>query len=269
MRENETDIVSFTKNTRSLTMFRLIVLTACIAVIAATGFGATTTNIAIGPSDSFWEGTEATPSSDYAPGWEPDSFQAPGAYSKYGFDPETLFGRPVTIGELQRITYWTKKDTAHTEDAADWFYQMYTDPFDGSPGSSWYGYRINSEPYFSANLSETAGTWTQWQTDEGQPNRLRFFDSSSGYLGSYTDGFLQDLTSDATYANEEIMIIDVGLGTAWAEDFDGHIDGLSIELTTGDMANINFVPEPATMGLLGLGGLGILIRRRRAYAGCG
>ena len=237
-----------------ITLFIVICMTAPLAV-------AVTNSFSITPDDSFWEGTKANAVSDYAPGWDPGSFEAPGAYSKYIFSPEGLFGRSVTVGELAQISYYTKKDTLHTVDAGDWFFQMYTSPYDGSPGSSWYGNRINSEPYFSANLTETAGEWTLWDS-AGTANTLRFFDSSTGYFGSYTDGFLSDLTSDSTYSSQNIMYLSVGLGTAWADGFDGQIDGLSIELTNGDVAEINFVPEPATLSLLGLGGL--LLRKRRA-----
>lgn len=222
-------------------------------------------NVTVTPSGTFfWEGTQAVGVvGDNAPDWSPGCFEAPQAYSKYGFAPADLFGRAVTVGELASISYFTKKDSLHTAGAGDWFFQMYTQPYDGSPGSSWYGNRINAEPYFSENLTETAGQWTQWVTDAGQNNRLRFFDSSNGYYGSYTDGFLADLTGDSAYANQEIMVFDVALGTAWASGFDGRIDGLAIELTDGELANINFVPEPVTLGLLAAGGLALLRRKRK------
>ena len=42
---------------------------------------------------------------------------------------------------------------------------------------------------------------------------------------------------------------------------DTYLDGVEIGLANGDVANINLVPEPATLALLGLGGL--LLRKRR------
>ncbi len=200
--------------------------------------------------DFFWEGTHSVGiDGDYAPGYDPGCFQAPNAYSKYGYDPAVLFGREVLVGELARITYWTKTDALHSVDAADWFFQMYTMPYDGSPGSSWYGNRIAAEPYFSQSIVETPNEWTQWQTDAGLDNRLRFFDSSSGYFGGYTDGFLADLTGDPAYAAQPIMVMASGLGTAWAAGFDGLLDGLTIELINGDTAHLNFIAGTVPVGI--------------------
>lgn len=219
-------------------------MSALAALLLATAAGAAVYELDVRPTDYFWEGTQAVSvDGDFCPGFEPGCFQAPNAYSKYGFTPIDLFGRAVTVGELASISYFTKKALSHVEEPADWFFQFYTDPYEGSPGSTWYGNRINSEPYFSENLTETPGSWNQWVTDAGMSNRLRFFDSSSGYFGSYTDGFLSDLVSDPAYASQGIMVFDVSLGTAWAGSFSGYIDGLVIELTDGDVARINFVSE--------------------------
>lgn len=236
----------------------LFALTTSVSAMAGTTY-----NHDIAPDSPAGEGTDALGVNDPAPGWSPGSFQAPGAYAKYYFTGDGLFGYDVEIGDLARVSYLTKKDTTHTAEAPDWFFQMYTQPYDGSPGSSWYGNRLASEPYLSENLTETAGEWTQWDSD-GPNNKLRFFDSSSGYFGGYSDGFLADLTADVDYQDQEVMLFAVGLGTAWAGDFDGQIDGLRIELTNGDVANVNFVaiPEPASFSMLGLGGLALLRRRK-------
>lgn len=210
-------------------------------------------------------------SGDSAPGWGAGSWQGNGVnYSKLYLTPSVLFGREVTIGELSSISYYTKKDTTHTDDAADWFFQMYTDPYDGSPGSSWYGNRINAEPYFSENLNDPAGEWNQWTTDAGGDNRLRFYDSSSGYFGGYSDGFLSDLTSDSNYQDQYIKYIVVGTGSGWADGFEGQIDGLLIALTDESFAEVDFeataIPEPATLiiwSLLGFLGIAASWYRKR------
>ncbi|HPF70110.1 MAG TPA: FlgD immunoglobulin-like domain containing protein [Candidatus Krumholzibacteria bacterium] len=177
---------------------------------------------------------------DAAPGFGSGSFRAPSALTRYGFDPSAVFGRPVAVGELYDISYHTKKATLHSVDVGDWYFIMYTVPYDGSPGATWYGNRINTEPYFSAGLNETAGAWNRWQSLDGQDNRLRFYDSSSGYYGSYTDGFLADMAADPAYASQPLMIMALSVGSAWAPGFDGQLDGLTIELVSGETVRLNF-----------------------------
>ncbi len=176
----------------------------------------------------------------------------------------------MTIGELASISYWTNKSTGHSgSDPADWYLAVYTEVNNSLPNhGSWYGKRINSEPYFAQALTETPGTWTQW-TSSGPTNKLRFYDSTNNlYFGSYSDGFLADLTS-GSLANEKIQLISMQTGSAWANGFTGLLDGLRIETSNGDIGQVNFeaIPEPAffQMGaLIGMSGLGLLRLRRRS-----
>jgi len=240
----------------------------CVVALALAG-AVEAADITVYPGDVADGAPTLGVTSDFPTGWDSGSVQANGvSYSKYFWTPEMLFGRDVTIGELQSISYWTKKDSTHTANAADWYFQMYTDPYSGSPGESWYGNRINSEPYFSADLNDPANTWNQWVTGAGMDNRLRFFDSSSGYNGGYGDPFLQDLTANSTYSGQSIMYLVLGTGTGWAAGFTGLLDGLSITLTDGKVANVNFedtaiIPEPASMTLLGMALCGLAVARRR------
>lgn len=207
----------------------------------------------------FLEGTPAIGvDGDGATGFGTGSIMAPNAYTRYVLDPEAVFGRPVTVGEIYRISYLTKKGTLHTVDAGDWYLYMYTDPYVGGH-SSWYGNRIGSEPYFSQNLVETAGAWNQWTTDAGADNRLRFFDSSppANYFGSYTDGFLSDLSNNPIYSSQTILMMGLSLGTSWAAGFNGQLDGLVLELNSGQTLTVNFesgnavvAMTPATSGPL-------------------
>ncbi|XXJ19333.1 PEP-CTERM sorting domain-containing protein [Desulfovibrio caledoniensis] len=205
--------------------------------------------------------------------------------AEWGIDAATIFGRSVTLADVAGMSYWTKKSTTHVESAPDWYFHFYTTPFENSPGSSWYGYRINTEPYFSANLSETADQWNQWAIGgQNDTNALRFFDSSlSNYWGSYTDPLWNEFLSMAgvggnVYGEQGLLSIAMATGSGWNGSFDGLLDGLSISLyntdATGaptiDTYNINFeasappVPEPSTFLLLfaGLGCLGFMRYRR-------
>jgi hypothetical protein len=245
-------------STRRLVIVAVATLSvsACFALANAQ---AAITNITVYAANPSPGGLDATTlplgvSGDYA-----ESFDASGCwqanvttvngYTKWGITPTALFGRPVTIGELASITYYTKKATTFSQSAGDWYLQFYTDKADGGPGS-WYGHRINSEPYFSANLNAPANQWNQWQTNSDSPNALRFYDSSAGYFGGYTDDFLSGLTTNPTYENLHISSFWVGVGSNWANGFTGEIDSLTITLANGDSAHVNFeaaVPEPATL----------------------
>jgi hypothetical protein len=188
----------------------------------------------------------STGSAEYATGFAPGSWQAnatvAGEKSEYYVSPQMLFGRDVTIGELSDISYFTMKNTTHTEDAADWYINIYTKPDSNLPvHGSWYGNRIGSEPYFSENLVDPCNTWNQWVTEAGQNNRLRFFDSTNNYFGSYTDGFLSDLTGNPAYKNQQILLFSIQTGSAWANGFTGLVDGLSIRLTSANVGQVNFI----------------------------
>ena len=95
---------------------------------------------------------------EYAPGWATGCWQANGtAKTNYYVTPQQLFGRDdVKISELSSISYLTKKDSTHAADASVWYLMIYTKPYIGSPVSSWYGNRINSERYFSESLNDPA-----------------------------------------------------------------------------------------------------------------
>lgn len=237
-------------------------------VLAASPLWAATTNLVVRPDYIGVSGAAVVGVDGDSPGGPASSgsWQAGGStWTQVIFTPQQLFGRDVTVGELASISYYTKKGTTHTVSASDWYFQIYTVKYTGSP--YWYGYRLGAEPYFSQNLNAPADQWNLWQTDEGSTNRLRFFDSSgNAYFGGYNDGFLSDFTGDAKYAEESIMRLVLGTGSGWASGFTGQLDGLSVVLANGDTANVNFesevVPEPMTM-ILGAMGLGSIVGFRR------
>ena len=161
-----------------------------------------------------------------------------------------LFGREVTIGELTALSYWTNKPTDQT--AMDYRVTMYTtfDDSDNQNGASWYRSRLQASPHAAANLSAPADTWNQWTTG-GATNEFRFYESTS--KRSYSNMAWTDITDGETtwdYSGEEIMMIDIGLGTRssspaswWTGE--SRLDGLRIELANGQIADIDLAAGTA------------------------
>jgi len=219
---------------------------------------ATATTIVVTPSTPVGALFVSGVAGDYVPGYESGSIAQNGGATKTDmyFPPAVLFGRDVTLGEIARMSYWTKTGATHTADPRDWFLAIYTKPFTGDYGT-WYGTRIGSEPYFSANLSDPANTWNNWTTD-GADNQLRFFESTQGApganFGSYADPHWNtfvagnSLGTSVPYAGQEVLFFSLQTGSAWTNGFTGKLDGLVIELTDGSTATVNFEPASTSWG---------------------
>jgi hypothetical protein len=228
-------------------------LGAMLAFSGANALGATTTNLTVTPASPVFDGnnTIGVPG-DAAPGYASGSIASGGASkSDMYFAPGVLFGRDVTLSEVAKMSYWTKKGTTHVADPRDWFLAIYTKPYVGDVSTpSWYGDRIGSEPYFSDGLAESANDWNQWTTD-GPVNKLRFFESTQGApgatFGSYTDPDWAtfkggNALSGYLYGDHQILFWSIQTGSAWAAGFNGLLDGFRIELTDGSVATVNFEP---------------------------
>lgn len=222
-----------------------------LTLVAAAAVFAATTSLIITPTSTVYDSNHVVGvPGDSAPGFPTGSIASDGTgKTDMYFTPNSLFGRDVTLGEVSKISYWTKKGTTHVVDPADWFLAIYTKPYVGDVSSaSWYGDRIGSEPYFSENLTDPISTWNNWSTD-GAVNKLRFFESTAGApgatFGSYTDPDWATLIagnalSGYPYAGHAILFFSVQTGSAWANGFTGQVDGLRIELSDGSVANVNF-----------------------------
>lgn len=200
---------------------------------------------------------------DNAPGYSAGSFAgaatAAGQKAELYFTPTQLFGYDIQLGDIKGISYWTKKGATHAVDPRDWFLALYTKPFTGDVSSAtWYGSRLGSEPYFSANLSASAGAWNQWATTAAN-NQLRFFESTAAApganFGTYTDPAFDtfiaanSLGTTKKRKDQDLLYLTLQTGSAWANGFTGQLDGLKVELKNGAAAFVNFekdVPPAVT-----------------------
>jgi hypothetical protein len=188
---------------------------------------------------------------DGAPGFEGGSFAASGTpKAELYFTPSGLFGHEITVGDIARMSFFTKKGTTYAVDPIDWYLTLYTEMYPGQT-SSWYGARITAEPYFAINLNAPANTWNEWSTD-GATNQLRFFESTYDDFGSSSDSTWAEFLAESSlagagprisvpYAEQQVLYLTMQTGSL-AVDFKGQVDGLEIELKDGALAIIDFEP---------------------------
>jgi hypothetical protein len=188
---------------------------------------------------------------DGAPGFEGGSFAASGTpKAELYFTPSGLFGHEITIGDIARMSFFTKKGTTYAVDPIDWYLTLYTEKYPGQTGG-WYGARISTEPCYSSDINAPANTWNLWSTDDAT-NQLRFFESTNGYFGSSADPtWTEFLTRSSVagldgrisvpYAEQQVRYFTMQTGST-AIGFEGQVDGLEIELKDGALAIIDFEP---------------------------
>jgi hypothetical protein len=244
-------------------VFGFVALVFSASMVAAQ----TTTNLVITPSSPVFDCKNvAGVGNDAAPGFPFGSFASTGgpptlcasgglsSKTDMYFKPEDLFGRQVALGEVARMSYWTKVGTTHLVDVRDWALIIYTKPYLGQArNANFYAVRLGLEPYFAVNLTDPANTWNQWRT-LGATNQLRVYESTNGAFGAnfgtYTDpDWLTRLAGNslsgpdggnAPLAPQPILFFTVQTGSATAPGFTGQLDGYRIELIDGSVANINF-----------------------------
>jgi LPXTG-site transpeptidase (sortase) family protein len=162
-----------------------------------------------------------------------------------------------TVDDIKSISYHTNKPGSENDE--DFYLLIYTEPDGNDDQASWYGYRLNAEPYFSNNLNAPSNQWNEWNTNGGT-NQLTFFDSAklNGAYGFYGQPDLQDIQGgtinwhdydtayvdqDIDYGAETVKGIALSTGSGWSGTFDGYIDAFKITLTDGTSLTFDFENE--------------------------
>ncbi len=167
-----------------------------------------------------------------------------------------MFGGAVTMGDLEEISYWTNLQSG----TVDWQLKIYTAENSPGVGSSWYGHRFNFD---TPNYAAGSG-WNESST------------SSNLDVNWVTNGATSDFSSQTLanvssfFATETILFIDIIAGYATASPpVYSYLDGVAITVDgvthSLDLAVVP-VPAAAPLGLLGMGLVAFVRRRKNAKA---
>jgi hypothetical protein len=184
----------------------------------------------------------------------------------------------LTVSQLSSLSLSTFLTPAQAAAAPNWFLSIYTAPYTGGE-AGWYGNRLILEPYLAANYSNPGNQWNTFSTAPGA-NQLRLDDTGlSGNQGFYGEPTLANAQSGSitwsgftaggsatpiNYANQNIKYIVLSTGSDWATGFAGMVDNVNINTTQGNVQfDLEAVPEPTTLALLGFGLAGLVLIRKR------
>jgi len=178
----------------------------------------------------------------------------PDRYRTFRIGLRTLFGHNVTIGQLSKLSYYTKKPADQT--GIDWRFSIYTtagdlatDPNEQviGPGdiAKWYRNRIQNHAPAALNLNAPADQWNLWSTAVGT-NQIQFYTNRPGFtaediaFSELTTGTVTRGGSTWDFSGEEVMMIDVCLGAnSGGGTGESQVDGIRIELLNGQTADID------------------------------
>ena len=197
-----------------------------------------------------------------------------GAWQSVGSEKELLYVgpdftdfdtlAPFAVDEIAEISYWTKKDGGPSD--VDFYLLIYTETGTGNDDASWYGKRLNAEPYYLSlagdQITAPADEWNEWSTaGTVDTDPLRFVDENRDGIGlGYADGTmptLQDLQAGPTdwsklrsggestsidYGAQTVKTIAISTGTPWNTGFDGLLDEVRVSLVDGSELLIDLEP---------------------------
>lgn len=166
---------------------------------------------------------------------------------------EDLFGsgHGITVGDLESISFWTKKGVA-VPASRDFWVTIYTKPqYDSFDSGSWFDSRLNALPDEGPGYSASFvyDQWNLWSTTDldSPTNGLVFYDSGRNFWNEYAT--LAQLAagnidwtaySDHDYSAEEVLAISIHTDSGWP-GFDGYVDGLTITLDNASVGEVDMV----------------------------
>lgn len=221
-------------------------------------------------SQYVWDETPVRGAFDSPAGWGGQSFQGPvaGPGNKTNFyltqsDMIAAFGSNVTMGDIAKISFHTKRDGADVTDDL-FFMNIYTVPTGTDDSASWYKSRLLINP--DEGSSQINDVWQKWSSDdsESSTNQLKIEDTKrNGFSGP--EGDVGTWIVDGRNYSSEVFG-SMAIGTNSGDNGNNtYVDGITITLFNGDNGEFDLqaIPLPSGSALAGLGLLGVAARRRR------
>jgi len=173
-------------------------------------------------------------------------------YSTLRINLSALFGAPtysLTVGDIQSISYYTKKGV---QDTTDWQLRVYTTGL-----TTWYGYRFN---FVRPDADNT--NWNLWSTDSSGVSDI-FDKVANAYIPLGTAGTLSGMAT--SYGNAPVLFVDISASyMTTSPSADSYLDGVVITLKDGSSATLDLavVPVPPAFLLAGIGVGAVAVARR-------
>ncbi|MCT9097350.1 CalY family protein [Haloarchaeobius sp. HME9146] len=172
-----------------------------------------------------------------------------------------------TVDDIEEISYRTWSDTVTNPSNPNFYASIYTRAASDPNPDAWYGKRLTLDPAYATetanpDVDAPAGQWNRWTTRATSQNTLGVYDANRYGVGfGYTDGTiptLSDLQSAAAfdwedwrsaaastaidYGAQEVKTISVAVGNPWWPDFTGHLDAITVQLTSGEELQVDLEP---------------------------